>query len=328
MMTRRMRWWLPASVLVIGAAEASATNSAFWSQYELLVQAAQARQWREAVHISLDLECRYAAEIQDSTLDGIPLGVYTAYQRGRALRRIGEDMPGAHAALRRAAGLLQMRDVERVCSGAWRDVTYELGMVCARLGRWYDADRWLAASAQMTATQSVAWLRAQLALIEVEWARGRTRAARTACRRLWYAYTAPSRTLTAYYAYALLVDGERSEAMRVALNGLAEFGVSSQALDQDLLLMTALMARDDTAAQGTAELYDLLGLQLETVQLRGGMEPLCALLINQRALLAQCYPELKKPRDMERLRQRCAFARAEQEWASGDEAGCNEDDEW
>lgn len=294
-----------ACVMAASVARAE-TNAALFARVAPVVCALAAKDWPAAAREAVQARQQLADHAAAPLVDGVPLGFYLAYWHGVAQRRVRHQAPRALVTLKEASALLQHSDQGYQASNVWADLYYELGQSYRVCGRFFDAERFLAASASMGGGNTQTWLRARLALINLDLRRSRYASAFAAMTNIW---AMPAlRTKEAHYIYAIVCFSQRRnrEACEALIDGLSRFGVSPRLAERDPLYRAFLDHLGRASDAHIAAFYDLLRLQLEVLPLEQGYERTAALLICQRALLARCYPFLRPHDDARMMDERFA----------------------
>ena len=290
-----------------------------------LSQCLENRNWKQAEKTADILLQKYAVSLGEVSTNGLPLGYILEYSRGKALRRripLIKNFTGkrnqalkANIVLQNAVYWLYSVCKYTSCSGAWSDVFYEVGQTYKFLCRFGDAEDYLNSSIAFAGTNTQKQLRAKSALVALDVRRSWYKPAYKKMKKIWGKLKNPSREDYYLYSTALFSQRKDSEAANIMLDGLAQYGISPQLVERDPMFRGFLDHLGRLSDEDVAVFYDLLGLYLETIQLKRGNEELAALLINERNLLSRCYPFLVKKRDLEKLKTRCVFeATLEGEW--------------
>jgi hypothetical protein len=292
----------------VACAPAVMTNTALFARVAPITQALRAEVWTTVVARSSAALDKNAAQLHMPLLDAVPLGYYLNLWQGQALRHAGNAVIDAPSALRAAEAWLYQGDRNMACSGAWAELYYEMGQTYRGIGRLYDAERYLQASAAMAATLTQTWLRARLGLVSVDMRRSRYRPAFVAMTNVWAKPALRTKEVHYLYAMTLLSQRRDMDAYDALVAGLTRFGVAPRLAERDPLYRAFLDLLGRASDAHIKAFYAVLGVQLETMALRAGAEHTAALFINQRTILAQCYPYLQHEDDLRPLAERATGA--------------------
>jgi len=277
-----------------------------------LYQIVDAGQWQDAAKKSEKLLKKHNLSVQCT--NGWPIGYVLEYIKGMSLRRHkilkssqeqnATSAINSYRALQNATAWLYS-----VCgnnaSDAWADVYYELGSSCKQIGRYDDAEAYFTASSLYALSNTQKIIKSQLELVALALKRTWYKPAYDKINKLWPKLgNTPPKKAYYYYALALLSQKKDKQAYDILLDCIALYGISPKLADKDPLFRLFLDYLGRADDNHITTFYDLMGMQLDTMNLKATAKELAALLINQRNIMSKCFPYLNKERDFDRLKTR------------------------